>query len=71
MSLNSKLDGFTLDDLLAVASNFGIKKPKQIIQQVGDAVGDWDRFASEAGVEKRLQETIHKTHRLELASRLL
>jgi serine/threonine-protein kinase HipA len=71
MSVNSKLDGFTLDDLLAVASNFGIKKPKQIIQQVGDAVRGWDRFASEAGVEKGLKETIRKTHRLELASGLL
>jgi hypothetical protein len=70
MSLNSKLDGFTLDDLLAVASNFGIKKPKDIVRQVGNAVSGWDAFASEAGLDDAFKQEIGRSHRMGLVLNL-
>lgn len=33
-------------DLLAVAEEFGVKRPERVLQQTRDAIGDWERFAA-------------------------
>ncbi len=64
MTINGKQRGFTADDLLAVASRFGIKKARETIAEIGAAVRDWPGFAKEAGVEPGMAAAIGDTHRL-------
>ena len=68
MSLAGKRRGFERADLLRFAETSGLKIPRarRVIDRVLDAVADWSRFASEAGVEKRDMQRIRGTHRLEL-----
>jgi serine/threonine-protein kinase HipA len=58
LSLNGKRDGISRDDLLALGARYGIKgNGRPIIAQVTEAVGDWKRFAKEAGVpEERVKQ---------------
>lgn len=66
MSLAGKVDDFTEEDFLQLAKNVQVKKPREIIQQVVDAVASWSTFAAEADVPKKQQQAIAKTHRLQL-----
>jgi serine/threonine-protein kinase HipA len=66
MTLNSKMDGFTRSDLLAVGRSLGVKKDGAlVIQQVLDALGDWPRFGKEAGVPIARVREIAAAHRSE------
>lgn len=51
MSLNSKQDNFTHEDLVAVAHNMGIRNSQAIIEQVQDTVATWKEYAIESGVK--------------------
>ncbi|NDV83394.1 type II toxin-antitoxin system HipA family toxin [Bacteroides sp. 51] len=51
MSINSKQDRFTFEDLQKVAEKMGIKKGKEIIEKVVDSASKWDGFAKGAGVK--------------------
>ena len=68
MSMAGKRNGFERADLLRFADTSGLKIPRarRVIDRVLDAVADWPRFASEAGVEKRDVQRIRGAHRLEL-----
>ncbi len=68
MSVAGKRSGFERADLLRFAETSGLKIPRarRVIDRVLDAVADWPRFASEAGVEKRDIQRIRGMHRLEL-----
>ena len=68
MSLAGKRRGFERADLLRFAETSGLKisRARRVIDRVLDAVADWPRFASEAGVEKRDLQRIRGMHRLEL-----
>ena len=66
MSLAGKRDDFTADDFLQLAKKVLVKKPRELIQQVVDAVANWPKFATEAEVPKQQQQAIAKTHRLQL-----
>ncbi len=68
MSMAGKRRGFEGADLLRFGETSGLKIPRarRVIDRVLDAVADWPRFASEAGVEKRDIQRIRGTHRLEL-----
>ena len=68
MSLAGKRRGFEGADLLRFGETSGLKIPRarRVIDRVLNAVADWPRFASEAGVEKRDIRRIRGTHRLEL-----
>ena len=68
MSLNAKRDGFELQDLLALANAASIKKSKakSLISSVRDAVADWARYASCAGIDGSTSRRIAKTHRCRL-----
>ncbi len=75
MSINGKRDDFTFDDLNAVAEHADIsqRRARAILTEVLAAVGQWPRFASEAGVPDAAPslgdhitwvEAISKGHRL-------
>ena len=68
MSMAGKRRGFERADLLRFAETSGLKMARAacVIDRVLDAVANWPRFASEAGVEKRDMQRIGRTHRLEL-----
>ncbi len=63
MSINGKRDGFSMDDLLAVADNINLPRPMEVIEQIQTAVADWPRYAYEAGLESSIVEDIGKHHR--------
>lgn len=52
MSLNSKQDNFTIQDLISVAENMGIRNGKHIIEQIQDIVSRWKDYAKDGGVKK-------------------
>lgn len=66
MTIAGKRDGFTREELLEVARSFGIPKPAQLLDRVGDAVRNWTSFAQDAGVEESTAAKIAKAQRLEL-----
>ena len=68
MSIEGKRDNFTAEDLRRVALQFGIKNAKEIVEQVGTAVAQWQKFACEAGVPRAFAGTIAGTHRLNLSA---
>jgi len=64
MSLNNKRDNFVFDDLLSVSKKMGIKKGREIIQEIVSVVSQWEVYAQEAGVKKEYIEQIGATLRL-------
>lgn len=65
MSINGKREGFTRDDLMAVAERFRITRPraKAIIGDVLEAVARWSEFAEHADVEPGRIAGIGELHR--------
>lgn len=65
MSINGKRDGFDVEDLLALGRLGSLKRPRAlaIIEEVDVAVGGWQAFADEAGVNANDTRRIGKTHR--------
>lgn len=68
MSLAGKRNDFTYDDLMAFASNVGVKavRAKRTIEEVVEAVGRWRAFAEKAGVDPSDMSRIEKTFRMTL-----
>jgi serine/threonine-protein kinase HipA len=66
MRINGKTDRFAMDDLLAVAAQYGIRKAAPILNRVHAAVKRWREFAQAARVEPVMVETIASTHRLDV-----
>ena len=68
MSLAGKRDGFTLDDLKAVAATASMKRGRaeKIAREVTSAVARWREFAAAAGVTERQNELIAAVHRADL-----
>jgi serine/threonine-protein kinase HipA len=66
MRVNGKQDGFQREDLLSVASQYGIKDAPAIIGKVNAAVGRWPEFAADAAVPLAMINTIGATHRRNL-----
>jgi serine/threonine-protein kinase HipA len=64
MTINGKRDGFELADLLAVGESISLPKPKEIVQEVIDAVRRWPEFARQAGVGSAVASEIKNHHRL-------
>ena len=63
MSINSKRDGFVLQDLIAVGESISVSRPQQVIEEVQSAVAQWPGFAKEAGVSDALSKEIAAYHR--------
>ncbi|MBW1836202.1 MAG: type II toxin-antitoxin system HipA family toxin [Deltaproteobacteria bacterium] len=66
MTINGKSDGFEKQDFIEVAKQFRIKKPMDILADVGAAVHRWPDFAKEVGVKRNRITEIASTHRLHL-----
>jgi len=63
MTVNGKRDGFTRDDLLAVADESGIKKANHIIDHIIHETAKWPEYAREAGVTPVVIRQIQNEHR--------
>jgi len=66
MTINGKRDGFESQDLIEVAKQFRIKKPMDILADVGGAVHRWPDFAKDVGVKRNRITEIASTHRRHL-----
>jgi serine/threonine-protein kinase HipA len=67
MTINGKRDGFEKQDFIELAKQFRIKKPMDIIADVGTAIRRWPDFAKEVGLKRKRITDIASTHRLHLA----
>ena len=61
MSVNGKREGIDQSDLLNVAKQMNIKKPKDIIAQIKETVSNWKHFAQEAQIPERQAFALEKT----------
>lgn len=61
-SINGKYDHFTKDDVLGFAKTFGIKKAKDIMEEVVSAVDQWPKTA--ASMEIPQEKILHIANRL-------
>jgi serine/threonine-protein kinase HipA len=68
MSLAGKREGFTLEDLKAVADTASMKRGRAevIAREVAKAVSGWREFAAMAGVASKQIDMIADVHRLDL-----
>ncbi|UPL51387.1 type II toxin-antitoxin system HipA family toxin [Hymenobacter sublimis] len=64
MALNGKRDGFTREDLRAVAREMNIKRADDLVDEVVAQVTRWPEFAAEAGVNDARTAAIAAAHRL-------
>ena len=60
LSVNSKRKDISREDLIEVAKKVNIKKPIEIIDQVRDAIAQWERYAKQTDVEQNLKKAIGK-----------
>lgn len=63
MSVNSKRDHFSRDELINTGKSISISRPEEIIDEVTAAVNRWMEFADEAGVKKAVSREIKKQQR--------
>ena len=64
MSINGKRNNFVVEDMIAVGDSISIRKPKDIIKEVLDAVKRWPEFAKKAGVPPNHISEIARHHQL-------
>ncbi len=64
MTINGKRDHFTFADIVEVGESISISKPKEIIEEVVDAVEKWPDFAREAGIKEEDIQEKASFHRL-------
>ncbi len=64
MSVNGKFRDIQRSDLLTVGDRFDIPKSKRHLERIRAAVGDWPRFALQAGVRHAESAHIGADHRL-------
>lgn len=62
MSVNGKYRDFTINDIINVADRFGVGEAKQLIEQVKDAIKQWQTFAIKAGLNSEEIKRIKKLH---------
>jgi serine/threonine-protein kinase HipA len=58
MSVNGKRENILLEDLLAVAKNINLKKPKPIIELCNEVLSNWSDYATKSGIENTQIEQI-------------
>lgn len=63
MSINGKLDGFTLEDMVVVGESIRLPNPAAVVAEIGEAVGRWPEFAKKAGLRDGLTTEIGRNHR--------
>lgn len=61
LSVNGRREGISRNDFMETARTMNIRKPSEIIDQVGGAISNWNRYAGEAGVKSSLKKAINET----------
>ena len=61
LSINGKRIDITKEDLLAVGESIGNKKSKAIIEEIGETVNQWKKFADLVSIPPPLRDAIGKT----------
>ena len=61
LSIEGKRTDFDVKDFINLATKMNIKKPLEIVEQVRNAVGDWQKYAKEVEVDESLVKAITKT----------
>ena len=61
LSIEGKRTDFDVKDFINLATKMNIKKPLEMIEQVRNAVGDWQKYAKEVEVDESLAKAITKT----------
>lgn len=64
LRLRDKTADIRLSDLLAVADEFGIKKPEDVVDEVCATVANWDDYADKYNVPRRAATVIAKGQRI-------
>lgn len=64
MSINGKTENIAVEDLMQVAISMNIKGAAKHIETIKNVVGDWKRYAKNAGVKKEQIKEIAANHRL-------
>jgi serine/threonine-protein kinase HipA len=62
LSVNGKFRDITTHDLPTVADRFSIPGRKSLLDAVNTAVGDWPRYAADAGVSENTRQDIARLH---------
>lgn len=62
MSIRGKQKDITREDLLEVARQMNIKHPNELIDQVVDAVGQWQQLAMQYPIPQEIIDYIQSTH---------
>ena len=61
LSINGKRKDITKSDLLHIAKQMNIKKAENIINEIANVIGNWNQYAKQVNVDKKLQQAIAKT----------
>ena len=61
LSIEGKRTDFDVKDFINLATKMNIKKPLEMIEQVRNAVGDWQKYAKEVEVDESLAKAIEST----------
>ena len=62
MSIRGKQKDITREDVLEVARQMNIKRPNELIDQVVDAVGQWQQLAMQYPIPQEIIDYIQSTH---------
>ncbi len=68
LTVNGKRDGFVRDDLLAVARRFRLRNAQAVFVEVQEALGEWSRFAEQAGLSRGTSSALREHFRCDLLS---
>lgn len=65
MQINRKRDNLTMEDLRACGRNMDIsdERIKEIIGNVIEVVGNWEKYAECAGVSEKVMERVKDFHK--------
>jgi serine/threonine-protein kinase HipA len=64
MSVNGKFDDITREDIVVEADRFGVGRPSDRLNEVHTALGNWPRFAKEAGLSDSTSDRVAADFRL-------
>jgi len=61
LSINGERKSITKKDLLEVAKQMNVKKAENSIKQISEVVSNWNKYADQVKVDKKLKDAIEKT----------
>ena len=64
MSVNGKFDQITRDDLMEEGDRFMVRRPKNLVSHVRDAIENWPVHAKEAGLRESTRDRVAADFRL-------